>query len=90
MSNVLFMMGLVIVVVLIVATLRSKQDRAELSAAVRERGGEVVRMRRSRKGHPFTDTGRGWLVWQVHWRLGQTERISYALTTREGIKEWRD
>lgn len=90
MSNFLFMMSLVVVVVLVVATTRIRRDRTELAAAVRERGGQLVQVRRSRTGHPFTDTGRGWWVWQVRWRHGQTERISYALTTREGIKEWKD
>jgi len=90
MSSVFFMMGLVVLVVIIVATTRRNRDRSELATGVLARGGELVAATRSRKGHPFKDTGRGWWVWQVRWRQGGTEHTSFVLTTREGIKEWRD
>lgn len=90
MSNVAVMVLLVLLVVVIVGGARVRRDRSELAAAVRERGGDPVRIRRAKKGHPFTDTGRGWWAWRVVWRDGRGERVSWALTTREGVKEWRD
>jgi type II secretory pathway pseudopilin PulG len=88
--QVILLIAIVLSVVIGVSLYRSNRDQNELTARVREQGGEVLRLHRARKGHPFSDTGRGWWAWRVEWRSGAAARTSWALTTREGIKEWRD
>lgn len=90
MANVLFLLAIVVAAVVIVSVSRNRRDRSMFAAKARELGGELVRARRAKKGHPFPDTGRGWWAWQVTWRNARGERVSWALTDREGIKEWRD
>lgn len=90
MPQVMLMLAIVVSLVIVVTAYRRNRDRSDISARVREQGGEALRISRSRKGHPFQDTGKGWWAWQVDWRDGARERTSWALTTREGIKEWRD
>lgn len=69
---------------------RVQRDRELLGAEVKQRGGELVRLQRVRKGSPFKDTTRGWWAWRVFWQEPSGERTSWALTTREGLGEWRD
>jgi len=88
--QILALLLLALVAVLITRSLRIGRDRAELIARIRERGAEVVRLQRARKGHPFPDTGRGWWAWRVQWRDESGDHVSWALTTPKGIKEWRD
>ncbi len=85
-----FLLALALTAVLITLTFRYRRDRELLADKVRELGGEVVRMRRVRRGSPFPDTTRGWWAWRIHWRNASGERASWALTSREGLKEWRD
>ncbi|MFZ5622729.1 MAG: hypothetical protein ACOY5W_17060 [Pseudomonadota bacterium] len=88
--NILVFLLLVIAAVLIVSSFRKQRDRQLLGAEVRTRGGELLRLERVRKGSPFPDTTRGWWAWRVTWRDASGERTSWALTTREGLGEWRD
>ena len=88
--QVLVLVVIALVAVLFVYATRRKQDLALLSATVRDRGGSLNRVARVRKGHPFAEAGRGWWVWQVSWQDGAGAHTSWVLTTREGIKEWRD
>jgi len=88
--NILFLASLVITAILVVHSYRTKRDKNALTARIKEQGGTVVELKRMRKGHPFPDTGRGWWAWRVRWQDGAAERTSWALTTREGISDWRD
>jgi len=87
-----YMIVLAIVITAIVITLRyrTQRDREALTARVRSMGGEVVTLQRMKKGHPFPDTTRGWWAWRVEWRDGAGSHAAWALTTREGIAQWRD
>lgn len=88
--NVLILLVLVAVAVLIVMQLRIQRDRELLRQTVTEKGGQVSTMRWARRGHPFAEAGRGWWAWQVKWQGGSAVHTSWALTTKEGLKEWRD
>lgn len=89
--DLLLLISLILTVIVIVYTSRIKRDKKMLTEEVRQRGGEPVQIRRAKKGqHPFPDTGRGWWAWQISYKGTGGERTSYALTTREGLKEWRD
>lgn len=88
--NYLVFFLLVVSAVMIVSSLRKKRDFKLLTEEITQRGGELVRLKRARKGSPFPDTTRGWWAWQVLWRDASGERTSWALTTREGLGEWRD
>jgi len=61
-----------------------------LSDAVQKRGGVLHGLVRVRRKHPFADSGRGWWAWRVDWQDTESARQSWALTTREGLKDWRD
>ncbi len=82
--------GIVLVIVMIVHNYRVSRDRQVLTEAVQERGGELVGLHRARRQHPFADTGRGWWAWRIDWQATGTARRSWALTTRDGLKDWRD
>lgn len=84
------MAGLVLVIMLIVLHFRQNRDRNELAARVQELGGEATAIQRVRRGHPFPSVGRGWWAWRVLWQDREGQHISWALTTREGVKEWQD
>lgn len=88
--EILALLAIAGVAMLITRSLRIQRDRAELTARVKERGAEVVRLQQARKGHPFPDTGRGWWAWRVQWRDKSGEHVSWALTTPNGIQDWRD
>lgn len=88
--NLLFMGGLVLIVILIVLNYRKNRDRGELAARVEEMGGTATSIQRVKRGHPFPSIGRGWWAWRIQWRDRGGERTSWALTTREGIKDWQD
>lgn len=88
--NYLVIILLVISAIYIVTRFRTQRDRDLLAGEVRQRGGQLVRLQRVRKGSPFPDTTRGWWAWKVLWRDESGERTSWALTTREGLGEWRD
>lgn len=88
--QILFLMGLVLTIVMVVYLMRRQRDRDELTARVKERGGQVIRLERVRQGSPFPDTTRGWWAWRIQWQDGTGEHTAWALTTREGIQEWRD
>lgn len=88
--QILILVGIALVAVMITSQYRKSRDRSDLTARVEQRGGKVVRLRRVKKGSPFQDIGRGWWAWRVQWRDGGGEHTSWALTTREGVKEWRD
>lgn len=88
--EILFPVGLATIAVIFVLSYRKKRDRGLLTERVTAKGGTVVALGRTKKGHPFSDTGRGWWAWRVHWRDGSGEHVSWALTTRDGIQEWRD
>lgn len=87
---ILIMLGLVAVAVLIVYNYRKNRDVEELGARVATMGGRVVKLTRVRKGSPFPDTTRGWWAWRIVWADDRGEHTAWALTTREGIKEWRE
>lgn len=84
------LMSLVLTAIVVVVTYRRKRDRTELTNKVQQLGGQLVELARVRKGHPFPDTGRGWWAWRVRWSIGGQERTSWALTTKDGISDWRD
>lgn len=88
--NYLVFLLLMFSAVVIVTGYRKQRDRQLLTTEVSQRGGELARLERVRKGSPFPDTTRGWWAWKVFWRDAAGERISWALTTREGLGEWRD
>ncbi|MFO7274969.1 MAG: hypothetical protein LOD90_05970 [Symbiobacteriaceae bacterium] len=88
--NYLVVILFAVTVAVVVTAIRVRHDRRLLTEEVRRRGGEVVRLTRVRRGSPFPDTGRGWWAWKVEWRDAGGERTSWALTTREGLREWRD
>lgn len=82
--------AIVVVIVMIVRNFRNSRDRQMLTETVQERGGVLVGLLRVRRKHPFTDSGRGWWAWRVDWQDTGSPRQSWALTTREGLKDWRD
>lgn len=86
----IIMIAIALTAVMVTLLYRNQRDREQLTARVAGRGGQVVNMVRVRKGHPFADTGRGWWAWRIEWRDAADSHLSWALTTREGIKEWRD
>lgn len=88
--NVLVMGGLVLIVILIVVSYRKNRDRDELAAKVEELGGTATSIQRVKRGHPFPSVGRGWWAWRVQWEDRRGQHTSWALTTREGIKDWQD
>lgn len=88
--NYLIMFLLVLTAVVVVSSIRRQRDRQLLAEEVQRRGGEVRTLKRVRRGSPFPDTTRGWWAWKVDWRDGTGECTSWALTTREGLGEWRD
>ncbi|MBP2019839.1 type II secretory pathway pseudopilin PulG [Symbiobacterium terraclitae] len=88
--NYLVVIVLAVTAIVAVLVIRTRHDRALLTDEVRRRGGEVLRLQRVRRGSPFPDTGRGWWAWKVEWRDAGGERVSWALTTRDGLGEWRD
>jgi hypothetical protein len=88
--QILLIGSLVIAVVLWVRRTRIRRDRTLILEHLAAAGGTARRIAPVRKGSPFPDTGRGWWAWQVEWEAGGTARRSWALTTREGVKEWRD
>lgn len=88
--NYLAFFLLVMTAVMVTYRYRLQRDRSLLSDEVKQRGGELVRLQRVRKGSPFLDVSRGWWAWRVFWRDATGERSSWALTTREGLGEWRD
>ncbi|BAD40593.1 hypothetical protein [Symbiobacterium thermophilum] len=88
--NYLVVIVLALTAVVVVSVIRTRRDRELLADEVRRRGGEVIRLIRARRGSPFPDTGRGWWAWKVEWRDAGGERTSWALTTRDGLGEWRD
>lgn len=86
----IIMLAIALTAVMVTLLYRNQRDREQLTARVANLGGEVIRLARVQRGHPFKDTGRGWWAWRVEWRQGTASHLSWALTTREGIKEWRD
>ncbi len=84
------LVALVLTAIMVVSAYRRKRDRDDLAAKVSALGGQVVSLKRVKQGHPFPSIGRGWWAWKVLWKDGARERTSWALTTREGIKDWRD
>lgn len=88
--QILIMLGIVLIAVTVTLSYRNRRDREDLTARVAARGGQVVRLARAKKGHPFQGVNRGWWAWRIDWRDGAGEHRSWALTTREGIKDWRD
>lgn len=90
MNNVLVMLAIVLLAVFLTTVYRRRRDQQELTDRVGARNGQVLQLKRVNKGHPFPDTGRGWWAWRIDWRDGAGEHRSWALTTRDGIKEWRD
>jgi len=88
--NYLVVILLAVTAIAVVTVIRTRRDRELLTDEVRRRGGEVVRLARVRRGSPFPDTGRGWWAWKVQWRDSGGERTSWALTTRDGLEDWRD
>lgn len=84
------MLSIVAAAVFVTLTYRRQQDLIALKARVAGKGGTVVQIVRVFKGHPFAEIGRGWWAWRIDWRDEAGERRSWALTTREGVREWRD
>ncbi|HWI63210.1 MAG TPA: hypothetical protein VNT75_15310 [Symbiobacteriaceae bacterium] len=84
------MLFIVLTAVIVTLAYRRQRDLETLRARLAGKGGTEIKIARAFKGHPFADTGRGWWVWRIDWRSSAGEHRSYALTTREGIKEWRD
>lgn len=81
---------LILAAVWVVSTLRRRRDEQLLAEHVRSLGGRLIRLERVRRGSPFPDTSRGWWAWRVYWQSEAGERASWALTTRDGLGEWRD
>ncbi len=90
MSNYLIYLAIVLTAIVVVTRYRQQRDRQLLADEVKKRGGELLQLTRVKKGSPFPDTSRGWWAWQVSWKSGAGDQISWALTTREGLGEWRD
>lgn len=89
--QILFMLSLAAIAILMVVSYRKNRDRVSIMDYVTEqKSGRVLSIQRARRGHPFSDTGRGWWAWRVEWADDAGNHESWALTTREGIKEWRD
>jgi type II secretory pathway pseudopilin PulG len=89
--QVVVMLIIVIAAVIVVFTVRRNRDQGELTGRIREMGGQLISLTRVKQGSPFADTTRGWWAWRVQWRdAAGSEHTAWALTTREGIKEWRD
>lgn len=88
--NYLFMFLIALTAVIMTTRMRRQRDQELLTSEVQKRGGSLVRLERVKKGSPFPDTSRGWWAWQVFWRDSDGERSAWALTTREGLGEWRD
>lgn len=88
--QMLILILIAVTAVLITLSYRTRRDRTALTDRVRQLGGTVVSLKRVKKGSPFPDTTRGWWAWRVLWRSEAGERSAWVLTTREGIKEWRD
>jgi|GEM_PF-2337992 len=90
MSSVLVYGLLILTAILVVKRYRQQRDHQLLTDEVAKRGGQLLRLQRVKKGSPFPDTTRGWWAWQVFWKGEAGDRVSWALTTREGLGEWRD
>ncbi|MGE5676324.1 MAG: hypothetical protein ACM3XM_20975 [Mycobacterium leprae] len=88
--QILLILVIASIVVTTVFLYRRSQDRRLIGEAVISRGGQVTRLARVGKKGPFRDVGRGWWAWRVEWRGANGPHTSWALTTREGLKEWRD
>jgi hypothetical protein len=88
--QILVLLGIILFVVLGVLISRRRRDRTELRHRIQTLGGELVRMRRVKRAAPFPDVTRGWWAWRIEWRDRRGQRLSWALTTRDGVKEWRD
>lgn len=88
--QILLILSLVVAVVIWARRTRIRRDRRLLATKVSELGGELRQAAPAKKGHPFPDTGRGWWAWRIEYVLAGAPKIGWALTTRDGLKEWRD
>jgi hypothetical protein len=86
----LLLLSLVVAVILWVRHSRKRRDQGLIATQVSTAGGHLRRAVTVKKGSPFPDTGRGWWAWKVEYQVGGLDRIAWALTTRDGLKEWRD
>lgn len=85
------MLAIVATAVMITLRYRTQRDTQLLNEQVQAKGGKVLRLKRVTKGHPFASIGRGWWAWLVEWQGGDGQTLkAYALTTREGVSDWRD
>jgi hypothetical protein len=88
--QLLLILSLVVVVILWVRITRRRRDQRLIADQVSTAGGQFGRAIPVKMGSPFPDTGRGWWAWRVEYHAGGLDRIAWALTTRDGLKEWRD
>jgi hypothetical protein len=86
----LLILSLVVVVILWVRQNRTKRDRGLIAEQVATLGGVLKSASPVKKGSPFPDTGRGWWAWKAVYTKDGLERIAWALTDRDRLKEWRD
>lgn len=88
--QILLILSLVIVVIIWARRTRTRRDRGLISSRVGELGGQLRLAKPTKKEHPFPDTGRGWWAWRIEYSVAGANRLAWALTTRDGLKEWRD
>lgn len=88
--QILLILSLVVAVIIWARRTRLRRDRGLLAAKVSELGGEFRNAAPAKKEHPFPDTGRGWWAWRIEYTQAGAARLGWALTTRDGLKEWRD
>lgn len=88
--QILLILSLVVAVIIWTRRTRIRRDKRLLASKVSELGGELRQAAPSKKGHPFPDTGRGWWAWRIEYTEAGLSKLGWALTTRDGLKEWRD
>jgi hypothetical protein len=88
--QILLILSLVIAVIIWTRRTRIRRDQGLLAAHVADAGGQFRSAVPVKTGHPFPDTGRGWWAWRIEYTQAGVERVAWALTTRDGLKEWRD
>lgn len=88
--QILLILSLVVAVIYWARRTRIRRDKGLIATKVGELGGELRQAIPAKQGHPFPDTGRGWWAWRIEYTEAGSTQIAWALTTRDGLKEWRD
>lgn len=89
MTYILVLLVIVTLPLVLTHGVRRRRDVVRLTKEVHQRGGRVTRLAYAHAGSPFANTGRNSRIWRVFWRDDLGKHSAWALTSRDGIKEWR-